>query len=81
MDLYDIQMIIIFNCVTCCDIYKSGAESVYTYNYKTPDDLPGSTIIINVPAGVAGEEVKLSILGRKGIINIEVYGKIASNSY
>lgn len=75
---YNIKRIVIYNRTDCCelrlrgyqiDIY-SDSTLVYTHNHEEPDKNPGEIILIDIPGGVSGDEVKLSLPGRADYINI-----------
>ena len=84
---YLIQTVVVYNSLNnqerlrgYHEIYKSSIP-VFTFFHRSPKSSPGTIFYINVPTGVVGDEVKLSIPGRTDYMNIrevEVYGKLSS---
>ena len=62
---------------------KAG-EVVHTVDHEEPSETPDFLLLIDIPAGVIGDEVKLSVPGRGDYLNIrevEVYGVFSSNDF
>jgi len=77
--MFNIKRINIHNRIDCCqnrlrgyqiDILNESDEIVYTYNDEYPDESPGELIIVDIPDGVDGIKVKLSVPNRSDYMNI-----------
>ena len=71
-----------FNDQECLQGYQAeilkSSTPVFTFFHRNPKSSQGTILYIDVPVGVVGDEVKLSILGRTDYMNIrevEVYGQ------
>lgn len=87
--LYTISKIVVFNRRNCCQERLSGFQvdiissdgTVFTFNHDPTQGSPGTVILINIPAGIIGDRVKLSLPGKKDYINIlevEVHGDLSA---